>query len=67
MTQAIVARIDHIEQRLDELAAEVRQNRSRKDWRAWVGTSKDDPDFDEMIRLGREYRESLREPDLERP
>ena len=67
MTETIVERIDQIEHRLEELATEVCQGRKRKDWRAWVGTSTDDPDFDEMIRLGRQYRESLREPDAEQP
>jgi hypothetical protein len=67
MTETMVERIDQMEHRLDELAAEVRRGAKRKDWRAWVGTAKDDPDFDEMIRLGREYRESQREPDSERP
>lgn len=28
-----------------------------KDWRRTVGMSKDDPDFEEMIALGREIRE----------
>ena len=66
MTETIVKRIDQIEHRLDELATEVRQGPKRKDWRAWVATSTDDPDFDEMIRLGREYRQSLQEPDARR-
>lgn len=33
----------------------------QKDWRKSVGTSKDDPGFDEMIRLGREIRQQERE------
>jgi hypothetical protein len=67
MTETIVERIEQIEHRLDELTSEVRQGPKHKDWRAWVGTSTDDPDFDEMIRLGREYRRSLQEPDAGRP
>jgi hypothetical protein len=33
----------------------------QKDWRKSVGISKDDPGFDEMIRLGREIRQQQRE------
>lgn len=31
-----------------------------KDWRAIIGTFADDPIFEEAMKLGREYRESLR-------
>ena len=29
-------------------------------WREHVGKFKDDPEFEEILRLGKEYRESLR-------
>jgi hypothetical protein len=32
-------------------------------WRTTAGRFADDPDFDEIVRLGREYRESLRPTD----
>lgn len=34
-------------------------------WRTTAGRFADDPEFDEIIRLGREYRESLRPKDGE--
>jgi hypothetical protein len=33
-----------------------RKRRRTKDWRKVVGLFADDPEFDEMVRLGREYR-----------
>lgn len=58
-----------IEQRLAALEAEVAdlkqklaapQPESKPWWEKIVGTFADDPDFLEAMRLGREYRESLR-------
>jgi hypothetical protein len=63
MTQA------EIEERLIALEAEIRllktqQARPNKADPKWVlahaGRFADDPGFDEVVRLGREYRESLR-------
>ncbi len=34
-------------------------------WKKIVGVFKDDPEFEEAMRLGREYRESLRPKDDE--
>ena len=57
----LVERVDNLEKELAEIKREIAGKPAKKDWRAWCGTSKDDPVFDEMIRLGREYRENLRE------
>jgi hypothetical protein len=64
MTQA------EIEERLLALAAEIRQlksqvqpqpNKADPKWvLAHAGRFANDPGFDEVVRLGREYRESLR-------
>jgi hypothetical protein len=63
MTQA------ELEQRVLALEAEVKQlkggsgqpNKADPQWvLAHAGRFKDDPGFDEIVRLGREYRESLR-------
>ena len=35
-------------------------------WKRLVGIYRDDPEFDEAERLGREYRASLREPDSDK-
>jgi len=64
-----------LEERVAALEAKVEQlQRGRavttpQDDRAWwekrVGLFKDDPDYDEAMRLGREWRESFRPGDYE--
>lgn len=59
-----------IEERVDALEAEVARLKQRLEgeprqaetpwWKKVVGAFKDDPEFEEAMRLGREYRESLR-------
>ena len=56
-----------IEQRLTEVERELAELKRRfppqTDGKSWVeriaGTFKDDPDFDEIVRLGREFRQSV--------
>ena len=56
-----------IEQRLTEVEKELADLKQRlaapADGKSWVeqiaGTFKDDPDFDEIVRLGREFRKSV--------
>ena len=44
------------------------ETRSKKPWWEEIrGTFKDDPAYEEAMRLGREYRESLRPKDNEEP
>ncbi len=57
-----------LEQRVANLEAEIADIKHKltdagpqKDWRKTVGMSKDDPGFDEMIRLGLEIRQQERE------
>lgn len=54
-------RITAVEQQLVELK---RRLPSQQDGKSWVeriaGTFKDDPDFDEIVRLGREFRKSAK-------
>lgn len=61
--------LTQLEQRVAALEAEVQQlksvkpqpNKADPKWvLAHAGRFKDDPGFDEIARLGREYRESLR-------
>ncbi len=55
-----------IEQRLTEVERELAELKQRLplelDGKSWVeriaGTFKDDPDFDEIVKLGREFRQS---------
>lgn len=57
-----------LEKRVAELEREIaklKQGRNgahddRPWWERTAGKFKDDPEFDEIVRLGREYRESLR-------
>ena len=59
--------------RITELEAEVSRLSQRIDdapkatktawWKKIVGVYQDDPEFDEAMRLGREYREALRPGD----
>ncbi len=60
-------RLTVFNQRLQRLEEEVRQLRTiveshpqPKGWQAFVGTHEGDPVFDEIVRLGRKYRESFR-------
>jgi hypothetical protein len=57
---------DELEKRIAKLEQEIvdlkKQLRSLpiKDWRSTVGMFANDPVFDEIVRLGREYREEQR-------
>jgi len=57
MPLTLEQRVQAVEKKVAGLANGLaRKSRRRKDWRATVGLSKDDPGFEEMIRLGRKYR-----------
>jgi len=65
-----------LEERVATLEAEVarlkqeraKEAQSQKPWWEKIrGTFKDDPDYSEAMRLGREYRESLRPKNDEEP
>jgi hypothetical protein len=63
MTMAeITERLRALEQAVEELKSQV-QRSARVDRRWWTedaGRFADDPVFEEIVRLGREYRESLK-------
>lgn len=68
MSETIEKRLERVEAELADLKRRVEASAVplQKDWRKTVGMSANDPEFDEMIRLGREYRKSQRwedEPD----
>ena len=60
--------VAELEKRVAELEREVARLKQERNgphderpwWESKAGTFKDDPGFEEMVRLGREYRESLR-------
>lgn len=66
-----------LEERLAALEVEVAQLKQRLEgeqppdavpwWKKIVGTFANDPEYDEAMRLGREYRESFRPKDDEDP
>jgi hypothetical protein len=56
MSQALEKRVEEPEKRVAELASQLSPSPRTKDpWRTF-GAFQNDPDFDEAVRLGREYR-----------
>ncbi len=62
--RTLTERLTVVETDLAALRERVVRSRSKSRWpEEIVGMFANDPDFDEAARLGRKYRESLREPD----
>ncbi|MCX6365121.1 MAG: hypothetical protein NTX57_00195 [Armatimonadetes bacterium] len=57
MPQTIEERVAQIEEELKQLRQQLPTTK-KTGWRALVGTFDDDPAFDEIVRLGKEYRNS---------
>ena len=57
MSQTLEKRVEDLEKKVAELSAEPTRLTRKKDWRRTIGIFKDDPDFEEAVRLGREYRQ----------
>jgi hypothetical protein len=54
-------RVYHVEKDLAELKSELERLRSQRGWIDRItGSFKDDPDFEEILRLGREIRQADR-------
>jgi hypothetical protein len=60
MPLTLEERVEQLERKVVQLSANVP---NEKPWRRTFGMSRGDPGFEEMLRLGREYRQALREPD----
>ena len=57
MSQTLEKRVEELERKVAELGAKPSLPARKKDpWRTF-GIFQDDPDFQEAVRLGREYRE----------
>jgi len=57
MSQTLEKRVEELEKKFAELTAQpAAPTRQRDPWRTF-GIFRDDPDFEEAVRLGREYRE----------
>ena len=57
MSQKLEKRVEELEKKVAELSAQLIRSNGKKDWRRTVGIFQNDPDFEEAVRLGREYRE----------
>ena len=57
MSQALEKRVEDLGKKVAELSANSTRITRTKDWRRTIGIFKDDPDFEEAVRLGREYRQ----------
>ena len=56
MAQTLEERVEHLEKEVAQLGARTGLSTRTKDpWRTY-GAFKDDPEFEEAVRLGREYR-----------
>ncbi|MBW3543260.1 MAG: hypothetical protein KY476_23645 [Planctomycetes bacterium] len=58
-------RVERLEEQVRELQCQLKAARPRGDWRDTYGMFADDDDFEEVIRLGREYRERENRRELE--
>ena len=57
MPQTLEKRVEALEKMVARLGAWPTRSSRRKDWRLTIGIFQDDPDFEQAVRLGREYRE----------
>jgi hypothetical protein len=63
MSTDLEQRVNALEHEMADVKQRLANKDVTKDWRRSVGISKDDPGFDEMIRMGREIRQQDREDD----
>jgi hypothetical protein len=62
MPQTLEKRVKEIEHKLAELTKGVTARKPRKgNWQKTFGLSRGDDGFKEMVKLGRQYRQSLRD------
>ena len=57
MSETLERRVEQLEKKVAELSARPIRSNRKKNWRRILGAFQNDPDFEEAVRLGREYRE----------
>jgi len=57
MAETLEKRVEELEKKVAQLTAQLSHAPRTKDWRRTLGAFQNDPDFEEAVRLGREYRE----------
>ncbi|MEG3438423.1 hypothetical protein V0288_14930 [Pannus brasiliensis CCIBt3594] len=65
MSEQLEERVADLEAEVARLKNKVENDSSRPWWEKIAGTFADNPAYDEAMRLGREYRDSLRPDALE--
>jgi hypothetical protein len=55
--EQLESRLSDLEVQFAEWKARAEDRRPRGNWRSTFGMFGDDPEFDEILRLGKEYRE----------
>ena len=66
MSETIEARLAKVERELAILKTRTSENGTKGNWVEKItGSFQDDPDFDEIVRLGHEFRQSDRPQDDE--
>jgi hypothetical protein len=61
MSATLETRVEALEHEVSGMKAMLGGQQRVKDWRATFGMSRNDPDFDELVRLGREIRDQQSE------
>ena len=56
MSQQLEQRVKKLEKQVVALVTRAVGTRRRKDWRRTIGIFQNDSDFEQAVRLGREYR-----------
>ena len=61
--EQLAAKVDGLERQLAELRREIRPLRPLENIQDTFGMFADDPEFDEIVRLGREFRQQANSED----
>ena len=64
MSNELEKRVATLEQEVRTLKEKLANGPGDRDWHSTVGMFADDPEFEEIVRLGREYREEERRREL---